>query len=354
MTPQKKKRSSILFLLGSDEFLLEKRAVQLLEIETLRLTNPSVEIFESAESILEEVIESCLTPPLFTKEKYIWVRNLKVLEKAHAQDEVKFLSFLKQEMPSQNTLVLTHTKVDQRRKIILELKKVAQVEVIETQEQGVREQVQGMLKASQKRMAPQVYDLFVEWTGHDPLASRAELEKVITYVGPSREVIEEDDLWAVVSSNKEEPFFKFVDELLTRKIDAPLKVLHQLMRQEESGIGLVTHFINSLRMLIQVRSLIEEGYWKEGSTLSYYDKQKIQQWVNGLPPEVSGAFPKESNLLRQHPYRLYLLLQQSSNFTISELKSLFLSACQAYWELVNSKPVEKVLEKLVFKTVNGT
>jgi DNA polymerase III delta subunit len=172
-------------------------------------------------------------------------------------------------------------------------------------------------------------------------------------MGSDKTEIKTSDILAIVSPNNEQPFFRFIDELISKRISFSLKTLRQLILQGENAIGLVTYLLNNLRLLLQARSLIDEGYVSELKIPTTYRKTWVETFIQSLPENLRNSSLKESNFFKQHPYRFFLLLKQSMNFKAAELKNIFLDACEAYWELVNSRPSEKVLEKLTLKIKAG-
>lgn len=303
------------------------------------------EIIDGQITSIDEILANAQTAPLLSMEKCLWIKNCKLLEKSGSKEEASFFQLLHGDLPPQNTIFFTQTKVDQRLKTVTEIKKTAHWEELEVSEESLREFVQETLKKNQKTMDSKTCDFLIVQTGENISILSSELEKMITYVG-AKKLIGIEDVEAVVSPSKEEPFFKFVDEILTGKSVLSIKTLRSLIQQKENPIGLITHLLNTLRLLIQARSLIEEGFVEERKIPASFRKTWLEELNTSLPENIKKAFPKESHLLKQHPYRLFLLMQQAKKFTLKRLKDLFLKSCDTYWDLVNSRSAEHALEKL--------
>jgi len=346
----KNSAGQIFFFFGLLEFLLRERIQTQFGSQIFDPNHSSLEVMDGAITPLEEILINIQTPPLFTSRKFIWIKNLKTLEQAHSKNGEEFLKVLKNGLPKENVLILTNIKVDQRLKIINELKRLSHWEEVSPSDAWYKNQSQEILKSYQKRILPEAYDILFNLTGSDPGKFVQELGKIATYVGAQKSVIEPEDVLAIVSANQEQPFFKFVEDLLSGKTALSIRTLRQLMLQGENAIGLVTYLLNNLRLLFQAKSLIQDGYIQEMKIPSMYRKNWVDSTIQSLPEDAQNKSSKESNLLKQHPYRFYMLLKQSSNYTIRELKNLFLNACRAYWELVSSRSPDKALEKLILST----
>lgn len=347
MAKPKNQTIQVFFFFGSEEFLLKEKVQNQFGDQILNMDQTSLEVLDGTVTSLEEILASIQTPPLFASQKFVWVKNFKMLERGHSKNEDEFINALKTGLPEQNILIFTNTKVDQRLKMVNELKKVSHCEEVGASQEWYKEQTREILGSYHKKIHPEAYDLLCDLIGSDPAKFVKELEKIVTYIGPLKTEIEAKDVLAIASPNYEQPFFRFVDELLFGKISLSLKTLRQLMLQGENAIGLVTYLLNNLRLLLQARSLTHEGYISELKIPISYRKVWVDAAIQSLPEDLRSSSPKESNLFRQHPYRFFILVKQSVNFTILELKNMFLNACKAYWELVNSRPSEKVLEKLI-------
>ncbi len=346
MPPKHEPQNRIYFFFGSDEGSLREKVFSLFGPKVNDFNLLSLEIIDGQDASIQEIISNVQTPSLLSQEKCIWVKNLKILEKGAAKEEVAFLGLIKGVLPFQNTLIFTNTKVDQRFKCVSELKKNSSWEELELTEETLRSFVQDMLKAHAKTIYPKACDVLISQAGSDLGILKSELEKIITYIG-SKKNIELNDVEVLITSSSEEPFFKFVNEVLSGKHIFSIKTLQALLQQGESPIGLVTQLFNTLRLLLQAKALMEEGYIQEKKIPATYRKSFIEEITVSLPQNIKEVLPQEAHLLRQHPYRCFLLIQQACLFSLPQLKNLFLKCADAYWELVNSRSGEQTLEKFV-------
>ncbi len=346
MPPKRDSQNRIYFFFGSDEGSLREKVFSLLGPKVNDFSLLSLETMDGQNTSIAEIILNVQTPSLLSQEKCIWVKNLKILEKGGAKEDGIFLELIKGLLPSQNILIFTNTKVDQRFKSVSELKKNSSWEELEITEETLRSFIQETLTAQTKTIQPKACDALINQAGSELGILKSELEKIITYIG-SKKVIELNDVEALITSSTEEPFFKFVNEVLSGKHIFSIKTLQTLIQQGENPIGLVTQLFNTLRLLIQAKALIEEGHIQEKKIPTTYRKSFIEEITSSLPQNIKEALPQEAHLLKQHPYRCFLLIQQAQAFSLQQLKNLFLKCAGAYWELVSSRSGEQTLEKFV-------
>lgn len=345
-----KVQKQVFFFFGEDEFAVKEEAKTLIQkLVPSYSEDGSLELLDGATVPLEEMLNALQTLPLFTPKKIIWIHNLKCLEKSSAPGADEFLAVVRSSLANENVLVLTHAQIDQRLKVVTELKKLSHWEEVHSGETWLTAAARDILREAQKTMENKALEHLRELTSEHPEAFVQELKKIITYAGPKKSILKMEDVLAVASSYGGKPFFQFVDHIFSRKPDLAIQTLRQLLLQGENPIGLVHHLLNSLRLLIELRSLVDAGLIQEKKIPITYRKEQVYSLMQALPQEIVSSFPSQANPVKQHPYRIHVLLNQSRHFTLQELHSLFLKAVKAYWELVNSHPADVSLEKIAFE-----
>ncbi|MBI1883677.1 MAG: DNA polymerase III subunit delta [Chlamydiae bacterium] len=352
MATSQKIPRQIFFFFGPDEFLLREKVKSLLDSKGFDFSHEAVETLDGAASVsMQEILASLQTLPLFTETKYIWIKNLRLLEKGGSPEEEKiFCETIEKGIPLQNVLIITHSRVDQRRKIFMALKKISIWEEISLSETYLKQKIEKIAQDFGKKIHFKALSYLMEELGDNPARLTQELEKIAIHVGPSKTQIEVDDISNLITSRKEEPFYKFADAFVNPQKMVSLKVVRQLLLQDENPIGMILHLVGHLRMLIQARTLVESGSMNESEIPFSYHKNWIEQKIQKSPPQIMEQFPQEAHLLKQHPYRIHLLIRQSLQCSLSEWIQRFLDVYESYWELVNSKPAGEVLEKLILKS----
>ncbi|MBI4650244.1 hypothetical protein HY745_02955 [Candidatus Desantisbacteria bacterium] len=131
-----------------------------------------------------------------------------------------------------------------------------------------------------------------------------EIEKIIAFLGEKKD-IDEKDIELLVSRSETEKIYELSDAIAERKKDKALEILHNLFKDEIFPLQIMSVIISRFRLLIQSKLLVEDD------SLS---RKKIEEL---LPSD------KSHNILKQHPFVISKVNQQSRTFSICELKSCY-------------------------------
>ena len=215
-----------------------------------------------------------LTIPFLADRRLIIVENARqMLTKVAKDDQAKFLDLF-EHLPQTSALVLIVD--DQMRKKWREREWVNQknyswvIKWIEANRQkGVvidcslpdEEDMTAWIMRKAKDLnggvRPDAARLLVTYIGNDTLMAENEIEKLITYVGPSR-VVEPDDVMLLTAHEQEGSIFSFTDALGER--DGVKAMREFLLLTEKSDVMELTGMIyRQFRLLVQAREVLDEG-----------------------------------------------------------------------------------------------
>jgi DNA polymerase-3 subunit delta len=107
-------------------------------------------------------------------------------------------------------------------------------------------------------LAPEAARLLVESSGEDLRALAHEIDKLSTYVGQGGRVRLED-VRALTPVARQARVFDLTDALVRRDCRRALALLHELLAQGESPLGIVALTAFQTRALLQVKTLTERG-----------------------------------------------------------------------------------------------
>jgi len=140
---------------------------------------------------------------------------------------------------------------------------------------------------------PQAAVALASHVGNNTRLARLEIEKLLTYVDFQRPVTAED-VETLTAPGGPVNIFEMVDALATGKSARALRMLHQLL-EEQDPVTLFTMVVRQFRLLIQTREIIEQG---------------------GNEQEVA-------RLLGQPGYIARKLFPQAQRFRMSELELIY-------------------------------
>jgi DNA polymerase-3 subunit delta len=113
-------------------------------------------------------------------------------------------------------------------------------------------------RAQGRRMSPDAARMLVESLGDDLRMLASEIDKLSTYVGEGGE-IGGDDVRALTPVARQSKVFDLTDALARRDTSTALALLHELLANGESPLGIVALTAFQTRSLMQVKLLSDRG-----------------------------------------------------------------------------------------------
>ncbi len=259
--------------------------------------------------------------------------------------------------PPDNILILTAEAVDKRKQLFNYIKKEgvavdcsvavgASAAAQKGQKEVLREMVLKSLATFDKKMAPRVLELLFERVGFYPVAVVMETEKLALAVG-DRDLITVEDLNAMVGRTREDALFELTDAFGKQQVARTLVLLHRLLDQGVHGLAVLATMRNYLRKLLIFRSLQLQAdpSWQSGMNAGQFQKVYLPAL------KERGEW---SELLKGHPYALFMSFSKAQEFSCSALKKYFVQLLQAEYRLKGAPlPPELVLEELFLTMLKG-
>ena len=113
-------------------------------------------------------------------------------------------------------------------------------------------------RTAHARLTPEAARLLVGATGDDLRLLAGEIEKLATYVGTGGQ-IRAEEVHALTPVSREARVFDLTDALARRDRSRALALLHELLANGESPLGIVALTAYQTRTLLQVKTLAERG-----------------------------------------------------------------------------------------------
>jgi DNA polymerase-3 subunit delta len=152
-----------------------------------------------------------------------------------------------------------------------------------------------------------------------------EIEKLLTYTGPERD-IQKADVEALVPYAREARIFDLVDAIGQRQRETALRLLHQMLDDGTAPAYLMVMFTRQFRMLLQARELLDGGAGKEAIVAA----------------------------LKLHPFVADKVLLQARNFTLEHLERIYRRLLDADVAMKTGRAEETVaLDLLVVELTGG-
>ncbi len=271
---------------------------------------------------------------------------------AASKDPVeKLMHSIKEGLPDNNLLLLTAEHVDKRKKLFTHIKKHGEIidcsvaegssrAALNQQKTVIREMVNTTLTRMNKTIEPGALDMLFERVGFHPVGAVLEVEKLALFAD-EKDRITSRDVDQMVGRTREDAIFQLTEALGNNKAAQVMITLDHLLSDGVHALAIIASLRNYLRRLLIFKSLQQRQEPTWSARMSSNDFQNIY-----LPAlKETGLWPE---LLKGHPYGLYVGFGKASRFTIENLKRSLGLLLEAEFRLKGSPvPSRIVIEDLL-------
>ncbi|WP_028399262.1 DNA polymerase III subunit delta [Ectobacillus panaciterrae] len=275
--------------------------------------------YDLDEAYLDDVVEDARTLPFFGERKVIIVKSPYFLtsQKEKIEQNVKVLeTYLTEPSPfSIVVFIAPFEKLDERKKITKLLKKQAEVlEANPLQIQDVRKWVKERADEQGVSMETDAVDMLLELAGSNVMMLSQEMNKLCLYTGTGGTVTKQL-VTELVPKSVEQNVFTLVEKVVRKDIAGAMRILDELLVQQEEPIKILALLAGQFRLLYQVKELQQHGY----------------------------AQNQMASHLGVHPYRVKLAMNQTSSFSFEELRNIINSLADADYDIKTGKMEKRLV-----------
>ncbi|MEO6054227.1 MAG: DNA polymerase III subunit delta [Chthoniobacterales bacterium] len=360
-----KSEKSCHFLTGSDESEVKRHAQQMAaELSPegsgdfgLETIDGAVDNVDQAVTKIEDAIQALLTVPFFGG-KLVWLKNASFFsdgvigrsETVQGSIE-RLLECVKAGLPSDVKFLISAPEADKRRTFYKSFTKLAEVQVFDKPDIGFGGDESALIdfvaqraRDRELRFSEDALETFVARASNDTRQIDNELEKLILFIGMSREIMA-DDIREVVPTTREGGIFDLSNAIAKRNLALAFQTLTQLLRQGESAVGLLlAAIVPTVRNLLMVKDLIERNRLTIPAQAHHFSGI-----LSRLPAAATSHLPrKKDGSLNAYP--LGIAAVNCRRFSLAELRDGFDECFTTNVQLISSQTSEAVvLQRLLFK-----
>lgn len=284
--------------------------------------------FDLEETPIELALEDVETLPFMGERRLVFMQHPFFLTaektKSKVEHSVKRLeAYLADPVPySIVVFIAPYEKLDERKKITKELKRKATiVEAKKLNEHDLKIWVRDKLNAEKIEMSDGAIERLLELAGTNLMMLTNEIDKMLLYVEGTKR-IDIDIVEKLVAKSLEQNIFSLVDSVLQRDIQNTMMIYHDLMRQNEEPIKILSVMAGQVRLMYQVKELSRQGY----------SQQKI------------------ASVLKVHPFRVKLAQEKTNQFQEQELLALIKELAEVDYKMKTGQGDKAItLELLLLK-----
>jgi DNA polymerase-3 subunit delta len=286
---------------GTESYLMNEFSERLAE----RVAEPdhrdmAIVRFDTAETPLDDILDEAETLPFLVPRKLVFVRDSVIFTSGKEQAKIehrpeRLAAYLQQPM---DTTVLVfavpHEKLDERKKLVKTVK--AMDAAVSFSPLSAEELQQWVVRRGEKqgrRWAPEAAEELLRRAGADMQTLAAETDKLCLHAGENGTITPEN-VAELVASAAEQNVFKLTEELAALRTEKVLALYHDLLKQREEPIKLVSLLVRQFRNMLYVKELGRQGC---------------------SPQQMAGQ-------LGLHPYAVKITSEQARKFSAERLAGL--------------------------------
>lgn len=221
--------------------------------------------FDLEEIQLGDLINEAISAPFFGERRLVFAEHPYFLTGEKAKNVVEqnadlLLKYIKDPTPSTILVIFaSYDKLDSRKKIVKELKKLA-VTVDAGQMEGpiLARTIKSDLKNAGFQIDTDALDLLINKTKGNYSLITNQLDKLKLYSLKTKQ-IDQNAVRELVPQSLEDNVFDLMTEILNKNVYKAEELYNQFLLQKIDPILLVAIIISQLRLLIQVKILSEKG-----------------------------------------------------------------------------------------------
>lgn len=299
---KEKKFDSIYVLFGKERYLIKQFKKQLVssgmeeEEESFNLMT-----FDMKQDLLDNVMIEAQTIPFFGERKIIFIEEPYFLTGEKKKNELDhdlktLLEYLEEPSPSTIVVFLApYDKLDERKKVVKKLKKEAtMIDVSDMDNKFAQQYVADTIKNEGYNMSKEAFEEFLYLTNANLSQMMNELDKLFLVATDSK-MITKEMVQQLIPRSLEHSVFDLLKYVLNHQKDKSIELYKELLLQGEEPIKINAILISQFRLLLQVKIMAERHY----------------QQSNMI------------DVLKIHPYRIKLSLQEAKRFDIQTLGMIF-------------------------------
>lgn len=358
--PAKKKpaaSTAIWFVTGSDEAEVKKHAAALAS-ELSPGDDPfACEVIDGAIGTVDEAvdrtnstIQALHTLPLFGGDKLVWLKNVNFLaDTVTGRSEAvqsaleKLLQVLEAGLPAGVKLLLSAPGADKRRSLYKSLSKLAETTVkdkpdfgFNATEEDLQEWVAARAREQGVELTEEALAALTARVGAESGPLDLELAKLA--LAAEGQPVSAEMVRSLVPISRQGGIFDLSDCLLRRDLTGALATVEQLLRQKETGLGLLlAAIVPTLRNLFLVKDLMVRHRLRPPAKAYFFGKT-----LESLPRAATAHLPrKKDGTLNAYP--LGLAAQAAELYSLEELRAAFLRARELNREFITRSLPDSVL-----------
>ncbi|MBR3230206.1 MAG: DNA polymerase III subunit delta [Bacilli bacterium] len=273
----------VYLLYGNKDYRINEEIKKITKnIDKINITKYDLNVDE-----IKDVINDAETYSLFEEKKIIIIENANMFTGSTSKDSEIIEKYIENENPLTTLILIVRAeKIDSRKKITKLLQKKGKI--LEFNEDI---NIDNLIKKEFKdyKIDYQTLNLFKNRVGTNPLIIENEINKIKLYKDNNE--ITKEDVLNVTTKTIEIDIFKLIDDIVKSNKENAIEIYNEMLKVNEEPLKIVIMLANQFRIMYQSKELMLKGYTEKDI----------------------------ASLLKIHPYRVKLAIQNSRNYSSKTL-----------------------------------
>jgi DNA polymerase III subunit delta len=291
----------VYLVLGPEEYQC-REAIALLKNW---ITTPDSLAFDYSEFIagdahIDEIIEAANTFPMISRRRLVLVHEADGLKDAEQESLLQALP----SMSPRNTLVISATELDHRKKFYRALRDAAYVtEFPKLNGPALEKWAESYIKRMGYKISLPAVKRIADLAGSDLQSLAMEIDKLLLYAGSEKTIPDTvvDDL---IRGSREQSIWDLIDAVGRRDRSSALRALSNLISMGEPPLRIVAMLARQFRQVLIVNEGLQEGIpYRDIGTLAQIPPFKLQDFIRDArganPHSIRSLFVRLAELDRQ-------------------------------------------------------
>jgi DNA polymerase-3 subunit delta len=298
---------AITVLAGTDEWAIKQAALQWTREHApedemnFEIIDAQVDRVEQALEKIAALREAILTLPFMGGAKLVWWKNVNFLDDSvlgRSESVLEALEALRPDLERVEALsvqvVMSVIGLDKRRTFAKALTKLGEVKYLDLPDFGrggeeeAIAQIEAKIRSAGLTPGPSVGERLWQMMGYEPRALLGEIEKLSLHHGSGAGPVTLEEVQAVCSSSREVVVWDFCDAVIGGNARSGLVLLHQLLAQEESEVGILILLANQTRQAALATTLMEHRLMRLTTKGTFVNAELTPEGAALLPKKKTG------------------------------------------------------------------
>jgi len=248
----------VYLLYGLEKYLIDKEIKKIIENNNIDSIN--INSYDLNNDTLNTIIDDCQTISLFSEKKAIIVYSSYIFtaKKNNIEQNTEVLEqYLNNINPDTILIfVLYEEKLDERKKIVKNLKKIGNVKNFST-DNNINKIVKDMFGDYQ--ISNNTINLLIDRVGKNLAILSQEVDKIITYKNDDINITD-NDIINITNKSFEIDIFALIESIINKAKEKALNIYYEMLKYNEEPIKIIVMLANQFRIIYQSKEMYKKGY----------------------------------------------------------------------------------------------